>query len=550
MSYVPTRRRLIGLGAGVAASALLLAACGGGGSGSAGSSSGTGGSAGGAIVVGTTDKITSLDPAGSYDNGSFAVMNQVYPFLMNTPYGSPDVKPDIATSAEFTSPTEYTVKLKPGLKFANGHDLTSSDVKFTFDRDVKIADPNGPSSLLSNLDSVSAPDATTVVFKLKAANDQTFAQVLSSPAGPIVDEEVFSPTAVTPDQTIVDGKAFAGQYTIASYDVNNLISYKAYDGYQGLLGPAKTGTVNVKYYADASNMKLEVSNNSIDVAFRSLSANDIADLRTNNKVKVVDGPGGEIRYMVFNFNTMPFGAKTSDADPAKALAVRQAMADLIDRDALSQQVYKGTYTPLYSFVPKGLTGANDALKSLYGDGTGKPSPDKAKQALAEAGVSTPVDLKLQYNTDHYGPGSTDEYGLIKNQLESSGLFKVDLQSTEYVQYSKDRVKDAYPVYQLGWFPDYSDADNYLTPFFVKNNFLSNHYDSPTVQKLIAEQLVETDKAKREALIGQIQDTEAKDLSTLPFLQGSQVAVVGSTVSGADQTLDASFKFRYAALSKG
>jgi len=548
MSNLPLRRgRVLALGASLAASALLLAACGGGGGGTtAGSSAGA---AGGALVIGTTDKITSLDPAGSYDNGSFAVMNQVYPFLLNTPYGSPDVQPDIATSAAFTSPTEYTVKLKPGLKWANGHDLTSSDVKFTFDRDVKIADPNGPSSLLSNLDSVSAPDPTTVVFTLKAANDQTFAQVLSSPAGPIVDEEVFAADAVTPDKTIVDGKAFAGQYTIASYDVNNLIQYKAYEGYQGLLGPAKTGTVNVKYYADASNLKLEVSNNSIDVAFRSLSANDIADLRTNNKVKVIDGPGGEIRYMVFNFNTMPFGAKTSDADTTKALAVRQAVADLVDRSALSDQVYKGTYTPLFSQVPQGLTGANDAYKKLYGDGNGAPSADKAKQALSAAGVSTPVDLKLQYNTDHYGPGSTDEYGLIKSQLEASGLFKVDLQSTEYVQYSKDRVKDSYPVYQLGWFPDYSDADNYLTPFFSKNNFVANHYDSAAVQKLIGEQLVQTDKTKRAELIGQIQDAEARDISTLPLLQGSQVAVVGSTVSGADQTLDASFKFRYAALSK-
>jgi hypothetical protein len=34
-----------------------------------------------------------------------------------------------------------------------------------------------------------------------------------------------------------------------------------------------------------------------------------------------------------------------------------------------------------------------------------------------------------------------------------------------------------PAYQLGWFPDYSDADNYLTPFFLKKNFLGNHYDN-------------------------------------------------------------------------
>ena len=119
-----------------------------------------------------------------------------------------------------------------------------------------------------------------------------------------------------------------------------------------------------------------------------------------------------------------------------------------------------------------------------------------------------------------------------------------------MQYSKDRVKDAYPVYQLGWFPDYSDADNYLTPFFSKNNFVANHYDSAPVQKLIGEQLgARRTRPSGPTLIGQIQDAEAKDISTLPLLQGSQVAVVGSTVSGADQTLDASFKFRYAALSK-
>src|SRR5947209_13723217 len=176
--------------AGVAVAALALTACG-----SGNSNSGKSSSSGAPLTIGTTDKITTIDPAGSYDNGSFAVETQVYPFLLDTPYGSPDPKPSIATSASFTSPTEYTVKLKPGLKFANGHDLTSSDVKFSFDRQVKINDPNGPASLLGNLASISAPDPTTVVFKLKQPNDQSFAQVLSSPAGPIVDEELLSPPA-------------------------------------------------------------------------------------------------------------------------------------------------------------------------------------------------------------------------------------------------------------------------------------------------------------------------------------------------------------------
>lgn len=516
-----------------------------------GTPSESGGSASGSkITIGTSDKIKMLDPAGAYDNGSFVVANQVYPFLMNTPLGSPDVEPDIAESAEFTSPTEYTVKLKSGLKFANGNDLTASDVKFSFDRQVKIADADGPSSLLYNLDSVAAPDDTTVVFTLKQANDQMFPQILSSPVGPIVDEEVFSADALTSDADVMAGNPWAGPYSIKSYKFNELISYEPNKDYQGLLGAAKNGGVNVKYYADASNLKLDIQENNIDVAFRSLSATDIEDLKGNDKVQVVDGPGGEIRYIVFNFDTQPFGAKTPEADEKKALAVRQAVADLIDRDEIAKNVYKDTYTPLFSYVPAGLTGAIDPLKGLYGNGEGGPDADKAKATLEAAGVTEPVTLALQYSNDHYGPSSGDEYAAIKDQLESTGLFKVNLQTTEWVQYSKDRSSDVYPAYQLGWFPDYSDADNYLTPFFLTENFLANHYDNPEVNDLILKQATTPDKAERTKLLEEIQTKVAGDLSTIPYLQGDQVAVTGTDVTGTKDTLDASFKFRYGAISKG
>lgn len=68
--------------------------------------------------------------------------------------------------------------------------------------------------------------------------------------------------------------------------------------------------------------------------------------------------------------------------------------------------------------------------------------------------------------------------------------------------------------------------------------------------LILQQAVTADPAERTALIEQIQETVAGDLSTVPLLQGAQVAVVGSGVEGAEDTLDASFKFRYGALSNG
>ncbi len=538
MLSATTRRRTLAITAGVAMTTLLVAACG-----------NSGGGGGESIIVGTTDKVTTLDPAGSYDNGSLQVQVNVFPYLVGTDYQKTDVEPDLAESAEFTSPTEYTVTLPAGLKWANGHDLTSSDVKFTFDRQLAIADPNGPSSLLYNLDSVETPDDTTVVFKLKAEYDQVFPLILTSFPGALVDEEVFSATAVTPDDEIVDGNAFGGPYAISSYNFNQLIQLTKNPNYKGLLPEAKTDEVSLQYYAEASNLKLAVQEGDVDVAHRSLSPQDITDLESNDDVEVVLGPGGEIRYIVFNFDTQPYGATTADADADKALAVRQAVAHLLDRAALSEQVYQGTYTPLYSYVPAGFAGAIEPLKELYGDGEGGPDADKAAAVLEDAGVDTPVELNLQYSNDHYGPSSGDEYALIKNQLEDSGLFTVNLQTTEWVQYSKDRTSDVYPAYQLGWFPDYSDADNYLAPFFLTDNFLVNHFADPAVDELILTQASTVDPGERTGIIEEIQSKVAEQLSTVPYLQGAQVAVVAKGVEGADTTLDASFKFRLAALSK-
>ncbi len=521
--------------------ALLLASCASGGNG------GGDNAAGGAITVGTTEVVTSLDPAGAYDNGSFGVMTNVYPFLLNNPVGSSDVAPDIAESADFTEPTKYEVKLKPGLTFANGNELTSSDVKFTFDRQLAIADENGPSSLLANLDSVDAVDDTTVVFNLKQGNDQTFPQVLSSPVGPIVDEDVFPADKLATDEEIVKGKPFAGQYTLDSFDKGNLAAYKAFDGYQGLWGAPKSSAVNVKYFADESNLSQAIETKAVDVAFRSLSATDIEKFEGTDGLNVVKGPGGEIRYIVFNFGIQPYGSMTPEADPAKALAVRQAAADLIDREKIASQVFKNTYTPLYSYVPDGLTGANEALKGLYGDGNGGSDSVRAAKRLSDAGVPTPVELNLQYAGERYGAASAEEYAQIKAQLEADGLFKVNLQSTEWGQFTKDRVADMYQAHQLGWFPDYSDADNYLTPFFLNGGFLANHYDNPQVNELILKQLVTPDAAERTAMIEQIQDLVAADLSTLPMQQGAQVAVAVDGVDGV--TLDASFKFRFGTLTK-
>ena len=104
--------------AATAAPALVLAGCG----------SGNDGGSGEGLIVGTTDKVVSIDPAGAYDNGSLMVQTQVYQYLLNFPAGSTELTPDAAEKCDFAEPTKYVCTLKEGLKFANGNELTASDV--------------------------------------------------------------------------------------------------------------------------------------------------------------------------------------------------------------------------------------------------------------------------------------------------------------------------------------------------------------------------------------------------------------------------------------
>ncbi|MGV8966448.1 MAG: ABC transporter substrate-binding protein [Cellulomonas sp.] len=533
-------QRLVGVVATAAVAALALSACGAGRTDDPAASGSGAGSA--ALVVGTTDKVTAIDPAGSYDNGSFNIETQVFPFLMSFKPGGADLAPDAAESCEYTADTIYTCVLRDGLTFANGNPINASTVKFSFDRQIAIADPNGPASLLTNLASVDAVDAKTVAFTLKGANDQTFPQILASPAGPIVDEKSFPADALLADDAIVTANAFAGPYSISSYQKNKLVVFTKNADYSGIQGAAKNDGLTLKYYADSNNLKLDIASGEIDVATRSLTPTDIESLGTTAGVNVVTGPGGEIRYVVFNLNTQPGDT------PEQKLAVRKAFAFSIDRQEIATSVYKDTYTPLYSYVPSGLPGAATPFKDIYGT---TPDVAAATKVLAEAGVTTPVALNLQYNPDHYGTSSDAEYNAVKRQLEATKLFSVQLESTEWVTYAKERTADAYPAYQLGWFPDFSDADNYLTPFFDVDNFLGNHFENPEISALLAAERTDADPTTRAATIEKIQtDLATNYLPTVPLLQGSQVAVAADGVNGVKDTLNASFQFRYSVLSKG
>jgi peptide/nickel transport system substrate-binding protein len=491
---------------------------------------------GGTIIRGTIDVPTSYDPAGAYDLPSYDVLTNVYQNLLTIPPGGSKPVPEAAESCDFTDnkSTTFECTMKDGLKFSDGSPLTAEDVKFSFDRNVGIADPNGASSLLTNLKSTEAPDDKTVIFHLKEP-DVTWPALLTAMSFAIVPSDVFPKDKLQPDDKVIG----SGRYTVASYEPGQQTVLEKNPEYTGD-DPPENDRAIIQYFDKSSALKLAVEQGDVDIAYRNLSPTEYDDLKQGGEVDVIGGKGIEIRYLVFNEDLQP-----GDND-AQKLAIRRAVAYTIDRDAIVNHVYSGTVQPLYSMIPQGLDYAEEPFKDEYGE---SPDLDAAKAELQKAGVKTPISLEIWYTPSHYGPVSADEYAEIKHQLEDSGLFTVTLKSTEWTQYSEAALTDKYPQYQLGFFPDYPEPDDYAYNLWGSQAFLNDHYSNPQVDKLLAQERATSDTATREKAFAGIQKIAAADAPTIPVWQGGQVAAVRDDIHGVEETFDPAFLFRFWTITK-
>jgi peptide/nickel transport system substrate-binding protein len=118
----------------------------------------------GTIISGTTDTVTNIDPAGNYDYGSYAADINIFEYLYQARNGA-TVVPSLATKCSPVGTVRtWRCNLRRGVKFHDGSGFDSADVKYSFDRVIKINDPSGISLLLSNLKSVvtNGPYAVTL----------------------------------------------------------------------------------------------------------------------------------------------------------------------------------------------------------------------------------------------------------------------------------------------------------------------------------------------------------------------------------------------------
>ncbi|MGC9147296.1 MAG: ABC transporter substrate-binding protein [Infirmifilum sp.] len=482
------------------------------------------------IVIGTTDNVqTTLDPCEAYDYLGVNIIQNMGEGLFAYEPGTAKLVNKLAVSYTVSPDRKvWDIKIRTDAKFQDGTPLTAQAVVWSWERTIKLN--QDPAFLIGDLiEKAEAISSDTVRVYLKQPFEETYVKSLLATWVAFPVNPKTTPMDVVKPPNTVD---MIGPYKLASWKPGEYIELVANPNYYG--EKPKTERVIIRFYKDAQSLRLAVENGEVDVAFRTLSPADVKDIMAKGALQVVSGPGiAPIRYMVINVNKEPFNDKR----------VRQAIAYLIDRNQIVNTVYMGTFAqPLYSMVPIGFLGHKDSFKERYGD---KPNVQAARQLLVQAGFSesNPLKMELWYTPVRYTPAEPDIAAIIKQNLEASGMIKVDLKSADWATYRSLFKQEKIAVWLLGWFPDFLDSDNYVRPFYHSgaNGWLHVNYQNPTIDKLIDEQVLQPTEQRIKTL-AQIQDIAAEDAPIIPLWQEGQFAVAQKNVKGI--VLDYSQIFRY------
>jgi len=488
------------------------------------------------LVYGTTEKVTDMDPANAYDFHTWEIFYNIYQGLMGYPPGKTNLVPALAESYTVSEDGKsYTFKLKQGLKFSDGTAFDAKAVKWSLDRVMKLK--GDPSWLVTDfVDHVEVVDPYTVRYVLKNPCAYFPSLVATVPYYPL-NPNAYPADKIVKDPTDLKGGKLVGlgPYQMISFKRDEEIILDANPYYAG--PKPKNDRVVIRYFADATTMRLALEKGELDFAFKTFNPSDIVDLEKSKKLITVKGQGPYIRYICFQCQKKPFDDKV----------VRQAISAAINRKEIIKKVFLGQNEPLYSMVPKGMWTHTDNFLTVFGDG----NVEMCKKLLASRGYNENNKLKFEfwYTPSHYGDTEVDMAAVIKRQLEATGVIQVTVKSAEWATYKQNWRDKLMNVYLLGWYPDYIDPDNYTAAFAGTAGSAGNgiFFSNKKWDAMFVEAQKNPDKNKRAEIYKKIQQMWTDEVPTVPIFQGSLYLFTQKDIHGV--MISPTLQFIYAPIEK-
>jgi peptide/nickel transport system substrate-binding protein len=424
---------------------------------------------------------------------------------------------------------EYTFQLREDVTFPNGDPFNADAVVFSLERIAPINAAEGENAgflYTTYASGVEKIDDFTVKVTMVDVFPFT-PQLIATNVWKIHNPNSWSATEAGTENMACG----IGPYVMTSFTEGEEAIFEVNESYYG--DPPETDKIIVRYFADSPTMSLALQNGEIDVAWKSLSPADMDSLTRIDGIETKFAGGNEIRFIVFNATIPPYDKPD----------VRLGLAQLIDREQLTDLGWQGIKVPLYSMIPPGFLGHMPTYE-------GTEDVEAGKALLVGAGLTedNPLVLDLWYTPTHYGDTEPDVATVLKQQWEASGVVQVELQFLEWSAYREAGRVGELPVSLLGWYPDYLDPDNYTNVFaHSPASWSGSNYNNPEMDALLDAQAAELDEATRISILENIQDFWVLESPFVPLAQGKLIIAYHDDVSGV--VLDPIANLHYFLLKK-
>jgi peptide/nickel transport system substrate-binding protein len=472
---------------------------------------------GDAIIVAITNSPLDLDPRVGADEASQKAHQLLYSTLVRID-DKLRIVPDLAESLEQPDPTTYVVRLRRGVLFHDGQELTAEDVVYTF---RSFLDPafRGRSGAYRLVAAVNGLDRYTVEFKLKEA----FGSFPINLVMGIVQAGSGGKNARQPVGT--------GPYRLVEFVSDDRLVLAAFDRHYA--GAPKNDRLVLKVIPDDTMRGLELRKGTVDLVVNDLSPDIVWQLRDAGTLRVETSPGSDYAYMGMNLR-----------DPVLAnVDVRKALGFAIDRDAIVKYLRRGLATTAVGILPPMSWAFEPSVFDFHHD------PAEAKRLLDAAGFR---------DADGDGPGmrfaltlktSTSEVyrvqaAAIQHDLARVGI-GLDVRTAEFSTLFADVVRGNFQLYTLQ-FVGVTDPDMLRRVYHSRQappaGLNRVYYSNATVDRLIEQAAGATDDEARRALYSEAQQLIAADVPYISLWYKTNVAVFQPDIHGVRLSPIADFTF--------
>jgi peptide/nickel transport system substrate-binding protein len=477
------------------------------------------------VIAQNIDDIVALDPAQAYEFSAGEINANLYDHLVQ--YAAEDttvLAPGLAS--EWTADEaakSLTFTMRDGATFASGNPVRAEDVHYSFKRVIALN--LTPAFILTqlgwtpeNIDEMVTVDGNTVTVKWTGDFASAFVlNVLAARPAAIVDEVLVSQHVTGEDwgnAWLNTNSAGSGPFVLTDYRPAELVRLTANETYFD--GAPAMKQVLIRHVAEAATQQLLLTSGDVDMA-KNLTPDQISSLPADT-VKVESFPQAAVHFLSFN-------QKTESLTPP---AVWEAARYLVDYDGMTETFLKGQMEKHQAFWPKGFPGSYDETPYSY-------DVEKAKQILADAGITTPINVTLDViNSSPF----TDIAQSLQAGFAEAGINFEILPGTgaQVITKYRERTHQAMLLY---WGPDFMDPHSNAKAFAYNSNNADDNYTATTTWRnawaVPAEMndevnaaLAEPDQAKRNELYIDLQKkVQAESPIVIMFQAALQIAMANN-----------------------